>query len=385
MQLLGRFHLPLRSPQRPRALRGVGTVITACAAVTVLLAACGGGSVGGNPVSSPKTSSSASGRPSVGSTQPVVPTPSISGTGGAQALQDAYTSISAAILPSVVQVSTSQGLGSGIVYNTKGDIVTNNHVVNGATTLQVTTYQGKTYQAAVVGTYAEDDLAVIHVSGANLKPAAFGVSNKLEVGDIVMAIGNPLGLDSSVTAGIVSATNRTESETNGVVLSNMIQTSAEINPGNSGGALVNLNGQVVGIPTLGAIDPQFNGAAAAGIGFAIPSDTVTSIANQLIATGHISSSGRAYLGVELSISSLQTTNGAQIITVTPNTPASKAGIAAGDIITAVGTTQITNDNDLAVALAALTPGDKVAITYLDQNNSSHTVEVTLAQLPGSAN
>ncbi len=200
---------------------------------------------------------------------------------GAGTLQSAYVAVVRRILPSVVQIETSHGLGSGIVYDAQGDIVTNNHVIAGATSVAVTTSTGKKYQGTLVGTFAPDDLAVIHVNNATLTPASFADSSKLEVGDIVMAVGNPLGLQSSVTAGITSATGRTVSEDNGVVLPDTIQTSAEINPGNSGGALVDLNASVVGIPTLGAVDQQLGGSAP-GIGFAIPSNMVTSIASQLV-------------------------------------------------------------------------------------------------------
>jgi S1-C subfamily serine protease len=138
----------------------------------------------------------------------------------------------------------------------------------------------------LVGTYPAGDLAVIHVSGTGLKPATFGDDTKLVVGDIVLAVGNPLGLQSSVTQGIVSALGRSVPESSTVTLPNVIQTSAEINPGNSGGALVDLAGDVVGIPTLAALDPEFGGTPAAGIGFAIPSSVVVDVAGQLIASGH---------------------------------------------------------------------------------------------------
>ena len=138
-----------------------------------------------------------------------------------------------------------------------------------------------------MGTYPAGDLAVVHVTGANLQPATFGDSAKLAVGDIVLAMGSPLGLQSSVTQGIVSALGRDVPESKTVTLSNVIQTSAEINPGNSGGALVDLTGSVVGIPTLTALDPQLGDTAAPGIGFAIPSNVAIDVAGQLIATGHV--------------------------------------------------------------------------------------------------
>jgi 3-hydroxyisobutyrate dehydrogenase-like beta-hydroxyacid dehydrogenase len=149
-----------------------------------------------------------------------------------------------------------------------------------------------------VGTFPPDDLAVIHVEGGRLPAATLGDSSMLHVGDIVLALGNPLGLQSSVTNGIVSALGRTVSESSGVALPDLIQTSAPINPGNSGGALVDLSGQVVGIPTLAAIDPE-NQQQASGIGFAIPSNTVKEIAGQLISDGRVVQSGRAYLGLQL--------------------------------------------------------------------------------------
>jgi putative serine protease PepD len=165
------------------------------------------------------------------------------------------------VLPSVVQISTSQGSGSGVVYDTKGDIVTNAHVVGAATTLQVGLASGgKPRSATVVGVFAPDDLGVIRVqTGAgSLHPASFGRSASVRVGEIVLAMGNPLGLTGTVTEGIVSAAGRTVSGGQGsyAVLISVIQTSAAINPGNSGAALVNLAGQVIGIPTLTAANPQ---------------------------------------------------------------------------------------------------------------------------------
>jgi putative serine protease PepD len=212
------------------------------------------------------------------------------------ALQNAFVSVYRKVSPSVVQIQTPEGLGSGIVFDAKGDIVTNAHVVGSATAFTVTTSTGKQFKGSLVGTFPADDLAVIKVSSAGLHPASFADSSKLRVGDLAMAIGNPLGLQSSVTQGIISALGRQEPEGNGVVLQNAIQTSAAINPGNSGGALVNIGGSVIGIPTLAAADPQLGGAAS-GIGFAIPSNTVKSIASQLVKYGHVVNSGRPYLGV----------------------------------------------------------------------------------------
>ena len=179
------------------------------------------------------------------------------------------------VSPSVVQISTDSGLGSGVVYDGKGDIVTNHPVVAGKRRFEVTLANGRRHPAVLVGHFAPEDLAVIRLEGATPPAASLGDSSKLRVGQITFAIGNPLGLRSSVTQGIVSSLGRTVSEgPGGGVVSSAVQTSAPINPGNSGGALADLDGRVVGIPTLAAANPEAGGAPAPGIGFAIPSNTV---------------------------------------------------------------------------------------------------------------
>ncbi|MGH4001523.1 MAG: S1C family serine protease, partial [Pseudonocardiaceae bacterium] len=226
-------------------------------------------------------------------------------------LQQAYVSVVANVLPSVVQITTDGSLGSGVVFDDKGNIVTNAHVVGSATKFQVRLADSpKPLPATLVGSYPPDDLAVIKLDQppATLRPARFGDSTALQVGEIVLAMGNPLGLTGSVTNGIISATGRTITEppqgsVPGATLPDVIQTSAAVNPGNSGGALANLDGEVVGIPTLGAAEPEVNGTgggAAAGIGFAIPSNVVTDIAGQLIANdGRVVNSRRAALGAQM--------------------------------------------------------------------------------------
>ena len=201
---------------------------------------------------------------------------------GATSLQRQFTKVVAKVSPQVVQIETGQGLGSGIVYDNRGDIVTNAHVAGTAEKFRVTLAGGDHRNATLVGADPGNDLAVIRMSGGTPTPAAFADSSGVQAGDIVFAIGNPLGLQSSVTQGIVSSLNRSVSEGNGVTLSNVIQTSAEINPGNSGGALVDLSGRVVGIPTLAALDPELGNQQAAGIGFASPSDKVQQVADRLI-------------------------------------------------------------------------------------------------------
>jgi putative serine protease PepD len=210
---------------------------------------------------------------------------------GLQDLQNAFVDTVHTVLPSVVEIQTSTGLGSGVIFDHAGDIVTNNHVVGTARTFSVLV-NGSALSGRLVGTYPASDLAVITVNSPTpLTPAKFGPPSSVQVGDVVLAMGNPLGLQGSTSEGIVSATGRkvvepTGDGATGATLSDVIQTSAAINPGNSGGALVNLSGEVIGIPTLTATDPQIGGTAP-GIGFAIPAGTVTDVAQQLIAYGRV--------------------------------------------------------------------------------------------------
>jgi putative serine protease PepD len=225
-----------------------------------------------------------------GSSHPVTtqsPSPPTSG------LQSTFVSTVDRVLPSVVEISTTTDIGSGVVFDNAGDIVTNDHVVGTATSFQVLVNGAKKpISATLVGTYPGSDLAVIKVSAATQPTPASFVKAAPHVGDVVLAMGNPLGLEGSVTQGIVSAVGRhvvepTGDGSPGATLSGVVQTSAAINPGNSGGALVNLAGDVVGIPTLTATNPEIGGTAP-GIGFAIPATTVVSVAQQLIATGRVS-------------------------------------------------------------------------------------------------
>jgi putative serine protease PepD len=200
----------------------------------------------------------------------------------ALATQQQFEDVIKAVAPSVVQVQTSTGLGSGVVFDGSGNIVTNAHVVAGATKYDVTLDNGDQRSATLVGTDKSNDIAVIRLSGSKPPPATFADSSNVESGESALALGNPLGLRASVTEGIISGERQSVPEGNGVTLPSVIQTSAEINPGNSGGALVDLTGGVIGIPTLAALDPDMGNAAAPGIGFAIPSNTARSIANGLI-------------------------------------------------------------------------------------------------------
>ena len=299
--------------------------------------------------------------------------------GGALALQSAIVDVVRSVSPSVVQIQDQRGLGSGIVLDSSGDIVTNNHVVSGASSWTVTTATGTRFRARLVGSFAADDLAVIKISGSGLQPATFADSSKLRVGDLAIAIGNPLGLQSSVTEGIVSAFRDSVQEDSRVTLPMLIQTSAEINPGNSGGALVDIEGRVIGIPTLAATDPQLGGSAP-GIGFALPSNLVKDIALQIVAKGKVVDSHRAFLGVRVG-----DTNGKGVLVgaVTAGGAAGHAGMHAGDVITSVDGRATSTVGTLSAVLANLEPGQRVSVVVKRQNGQTTTLHVALGSLPGS--
>jgi putative serine protease PepD len=295
------------------------------------------------------------------------------------ALQSAIVNVVHSVSPSVVQIEDQQGLGSGIVLDAAGHIVTNNHVVSGATSFTVTTSNGTRYPATLVGSFPLDDLAVIKISGAHLKPAAFGDSSRLQVGDLAIAIGNPLGLRSSVTDGIVSGFRMAVPESNNVILPSVIQTSAAINPGNSGGALVDIEGRVIGIPTLAATDPQLGGSAP-GIGFAIPSNLVTDIAGQIVSHGKVVDSHRAFLGIQVGDTNGR---GAFVGSVAANGPAANAGMHVGDVIVSVGGKPISTAAQLSEVLTTLSPGRRVPVVVRTQTGAKTTFQVTLGTHPGS--
>ncbi|MEU8031625.1 trypsin-like peptidase domain-containing protein [Streptomyces sp. NPDC049099] len=303
-------------------------------------------------------------------------------------LQAQYQKVIKEVLPSVVQIQASHDLGSGVVYDDKGHIVTNAHVVQSEKTFQVTTANNEEpLTARLVYSYPEQDLAVIKLDKvpAGLKAAQFGDSEKVEVGQIVLAMGSPLGLSSSVTQGIVSATGRTVSEGSagggtGATIANMVQTSAAINPGNSGGALVNLAGQVIGIPTLAAADPGLGGSAAAGIGFAIPASMVKTVAGQIVKNGKVVDSGRAALGITARtvVDDRYQPAGVAVVTVSSGGAADRAGLRPGDIITRLGDHSITTITSLSEALATDRPGQRMTVTF-QRDGAVRTVEVTLGE------
>jgi S1-C subfamily serine protease len=307
--------------------------------------------------------------------------------GGAVA---SYAATVRAVLPSVVLVRTADGLGSGVVLDRAGHIVTNAHVAGQATAFQVQRAGDPAPRRAhLVGSYPGGDLAVIKAEDpAGLTPARFGDSSKARAGDVVLAVGNPLGLSGSVTEGIISATGRaviepTTGSTTAAALPGAIQTSAPINPGNSGGALVTATGEVIGIPTLAAVSPQ-GGGQAQGIGFAIPANLARDIAGQLISSGHVTNTHRAALGARVTTvtGADGSPHGAAVVTVTPGGAAGRAGLRAGDIIRKLGPEPTPDAGTLLQALAAADPGQRVEVT-ITRAGQQQTVPVTLGTLPAS--
>jgi putative serine protease PepD len=300
-----------------------------------------------------------------------------------------YADVVRQVLPSVVLISTGEGLGSGVVLDRSGNIVTNAHVAGDATEFKVQVAGDPAPRtASLVGSYPPDDLAVIRVDDpSGLQPAKFGDSAKAQAGDVVLAVGNPLGLSGSVTSGIISATGRVVAEpasggAPGATLPDAIQTSAPINPGNSGGALVTTAGEVIGIPTLTAAGSQGNQVQ--GIGFAIPSNLARDIAKQLVTSGSVTNSHRAAIGAQVGTVTGQdgTPAGTGIVSVTSGGPADHAGLRAGDVIQAADGTPTPDTQALAGALAAAHPGDEITLS-VTRGGQELTVKLTLGELPGN--
>jgi putative serine protease PepD len=265
----------------------------------------------------------------------------------------------------------AQAQGSGFVYDGAGHVITNEHVVEGENAISVRFWNGATYKATLVGTDPSTDVAVIKVNAPTsmLHPIELGNSSALQVGQPVVAIGSPYGLEETVTAGIVSALHREMTAPNNFTIGDSIQTDAPINHGNSGGPLLNLAGQVIGINSQIKSDSGEN----TGIGFAVPSNTVKSIVSQLLANGNVR---HAYLGVGIATGQ----NGVQLTEVRSGTPASKAGLRSGDVVVRIDGRKVTNASELSQAIDAKRPGTKVDLTYT-RNGSTHTVTVTLGLRP----
>jgi serine protease Do len=323
----------------------------------------------------------------------------------------AVRDVSQKVKPAVVQITNQQvqfdqynqpynvpaGVGSGVIYDDQGHILTNNHVIEGAEQLLVSLPDGRSFPAKLIGADPQTDLAVVQISGDNLPIAKLGDSTKLQVGEWVVAIGNALALPGgpTVTAGVVSALGRTVQEpgsqdeqgnqtSQGPFLFDVIQTSAPINPGNSGGPLMNLAGEVVGINTLvaGQAEP---GVPAQGIGFAISIAAAKPIADQLVSQGRAVHTylGIRYVALNPAIASQLGTNvskGIVVAQVMQGSPAAKAGLERQDIITAVEGVEIIDESSLAQALSRHKPGDQVPLTVL-RGSQQRDVTVTLGELP----
>jgi putative serine protease PepD len=264
---------------------------------------------------------------------------------------------------------TQEAQGSGFVYDTRGDIVTNEHVVANANSYSVKFWNGATYKAKLVGSDPSTDLAVLKVDSpaSLLQPLALGDSSAVQVGQGVVAIGSPFGLEETVTAGIVSALHREMTAPNNFTIANSIQTDAAINHGNSGGPLLDLTAKVIGVNAQIESDSGDN----AGVGFAIPTNTVKAIVSQLISGGNVQ---HAYLGVGIATAS----NGVRLTEVRSGTPAEKAGLRAGDVITKLDGKAVTQAAALGSAIDAKQPGDTVSLTYVrGGKTATATVKLTV--------
>ncbi len=295
-----------------------------------------------------------------------------------QSPEDVYNSTHAG----VVKITTQSGLGTGIVLDKQGDILTNDHVVDGATSFNVSfDSSNQTHTAKLVGTDPSDDLAVIKVdpSGLNLQPLNLGDSSTVKVGDTVYALGNPFGYTNSFSEGIVSGLDRTMTAPNGFTIGHSIQTDASINPGNSGGPLLDANGDVVGINAQIASNGSTAGGEGQnnGVGFAIPINTAKSVITQLEKTGHVS---HGYLGIATGDAK---TGGATVGSVQPGSPAENAGLQQGDVIRTIDGKAVTSSEDVVSAISGRSPGDKITLG-IERGGQTRSVTVTLEQQPSQA-
>lgn len=290
------------------------------------------------------------------------------------------------ISPSVVNIDVTlnqknssgqnaQGVGAGIIYSKDGYIITNNHVAGDANKITVTLDDGTNYDAKLIGADANTDVAVIKVDAQNLIPVQFASEDKQKVGDFVLAIGSPFGVQQTITSGIISGLDRSvPMSANTLPLVNLIQTDASINPGNSGGPLVNINGEVIGMNTIG----YTTSGSSAGIGFAIPTDTILAITGEIIKYG---AAQIPYIGIQIGDNTGKI-RGVLLSVITPGGPAEKAGLKAGDIITELGGEKLLNPYDLLGLLIERNVGDTVSVKYY-RNGSYSTVNLTLEKEPAS--
>jgi putative serine protease PepD len=285
-----------------------------------------------------------------------------------------YKTASQGVVDLVVTTAQGQAEGSGFVVDAKGDIVTNAHVVDGATAVTVTFSDGTKAKGSVIGTDTASDLAVVRVSGVSasrLHPLTLGASDSVEVGDGVLAIGSPFGLSETLTTGIVSALNRTITSPSNATIGGAIQTDASINTGNSGGPLLNQDGEVIGVNAQ--IESSSGGNV--GVGFAIPADTVRTVAAALIAGETVQ---HPQLGVQIEDG---TNGGVKLAAVTAGGAAAGAGLKAGDTITAIDGQAVSDADALASLIASHQPGDQLKVTYT-RDGGSHTATATLGTAKG---
>jgi putative serine protease PepD len=342
-------------------------------AAAVAVAALAGGGAGAGAVALTHGSSH--------SAPTAVASPSVSNVASASLT---VGQIAKAALPGVVEVDATEtasqspfpgaqqgsgtAQGTGFVYDTKGDIVTNDHVISGSSSVRVKLSDGSTYKATVVGSDPSTDLAVLHIDApaSKLAPLALADSSKVSIGDGVVAIGNPFGLDGSVTTGIISALNREIVAPDNTPIEGAIQTDAAINHGNSGGPLLDLQGKVIGVTSQIQSDSGGND----GVGFAVPSNTVSSIVGQLIASGKAQ---HALLGVSVQTAAA---GGVTVGEVSPGSAADSAGLKVGDVITAADGTQVATAEKLRAIIAGHKPGDSITLTFT-RGGATKTVTATL--------
>jgi putative serine protease PepD len=326
---------------------------------------------------------------------------SVSSSLNAQQLQAAVVSVADKVEESVVTVHSSgsagSAIGSGEFVTADGYIATNDHVVNSNdfSSYSVTLSNGTNLPATLVGEDRQDDLAVLKVNTSNAPAITLADSSAAQVGEFVVAIGSPLGQANTKSFGIVSALNRTETEesdslssTSGPILTGLIQTSAPLAPGNSGGALVDLDGKMVGMPTLAATSGSGRQSSSSStIGFAIPSNRIAYVVNQLIHSGKLTSTNQGFLGISTRAAGNGfTSQGVAVAGFTQDahgaTPAQSAGLQVGDVIVAVNGQAITSEEDLAGAVLSRTPGTKISVE-VQRGGSQQTIQVALGERPAN--
>jgi putative serine protease PepD len=354
-----------------RAMHAPKALLTLAAAA--LLGAGGGAAVvaiAGDGGNGPTTTIEATGQPPASVAD--------KGANGSLSAAQVYRQAKDSVAFITSDTGQGQATGSGFVVDKQGLIVTNAHVVEGATTVTVKVGDGATHPATVVGRDESTDLALLRVGdagGETFTPLRFDDSGSLQVGDATFAIGNPFGLNRTLTSGVVSALDRQIDAPDGFAIGHVIQTDAPINPGNSGGPLLDDHGGVIGVTSqiLNGSGSAENGNV--GIGFAVPSNTVRAVVAQLEATGHVE---HAYLGVQLAPS--ESGSGAQVAGLSAGSPAEQAGLQEGDTIVALDGQPVAGADALAAAIGAHKPGDEVRLT-VEHGGSRSTVTVTLATRP----